>query len=172
MNDEVFNIFAIDINCVVLGFLLTLNCLFNIRFFKLEPKAYLSQYVILLVLVCFIVALIKVFYIKARPMFFKDQLDNYQSFPSGHTAASVFAFCFNLFFVLSTPDDLSDNKNSRNLTGWVLIVQFYIFIIFIPASRLFSKKHFFIDVVFGALIGFLIPYMLGFSKLKLNTCEI
>ncbi len=67
----------------------------------------------------------------------------YNSFPSGHTATA-----FSLFFFLAM---IVKNK----------LLKFSLFLIalFVGFSRIYLSQHFLIDVVFGALIGIVISFV-------------
>jgi len=91
-----------------------------------------------------------------RPVaFFKDSVDirlvpgvemaNFNSFPSGHSAA---AFC--LFFCLAI-----FYADQKKYIGWLC----FVLALLIAFSRTYLSQHFFEDIVTGSLIGFCVSFI-------------
>ncbi len=112
--------------------------------FFLGEHALAVQILIAFVLSFFLVLLIRLFFFKERPQYegYHDALEkiNASSFPSTHVTR-MFAF----FIILA--NDIHDR----------FFVAFLFLLIFLVAlSRVYLKKHYVKDVLFGALLGLLI----------------
>jgi len=77
---------------------------------------------------------------------------SHHSFPSGHSA-TAFAFCFCIAFFVKKR-----------------IIQFFLFILafLIGFSRVYLSQHFFVDVLFGSLIGITVGYVYSIYDKKLQ----
>lgn len=89
---------------------------------------------------------IKLFNIAARPL-----NPEASSFPSGHTSvAFAIAFSF-LFFIYKK------NKSPLNKAAAAIII---IVAALIGVSRIFTAKHWPLDIMGGIALGFIVPYLL------------
>lgn len=110
---------------------------------------------------------IKFIYYKDRPKpqahhNWRQKIDA-SSFPSIHTARATVFMCFG--FLLSY---ILYHQNAQQLTtsAIILIVASIIFYLMIAYSRIILKKHFFIDVVFGTLLGLV---AIAFSRTHIDA---
>lgn len=107
--------------------------------------------------VCFLCgALIKFIYYKERPA--PQQYNTRRrkidasSFPSIHTAYATIFMCAGLFLA-----EILYLQHTEWSTLWAIEISVLsiVFYVLIARSRMVLKKHFFIDTVFGTLLGFI-----------------
>ncbi len=97
---------------------------------------------------------IKFIYYKDRPKpqayHNRRQKIDASSFPSIHTARATIFMCFGLLLSYILYHQHGQQMTMGNL---ILIITSLVFYLMIAYSRIILKKHFFIDVVFGTLLG-------------------
>ncbi len=124
--------------------------IFSLYFLFNKEYIFLTQLVAGLVIIYAVTLLIRLFYFKPRPKKIKhnnfiEKIDA-SSFPSIHTARTTFLFIFLVFNFL----------NNLWILSLILILSFLVIY-----SRIYLKKHDWVDVVGGIMLG-IVSFILAF----------